>query len=126
MVTSASMTVNWRAKFEKRSGSPTWIQNTINGPRMESAPRSTFNRGLSDCCLADTELSPVASFPSSAPALARGSRGLFIVVEHDIGRGRLDAELAEHADDLAAVQRAVVHHVNHDLPGGKAAVAEEP
>src|SRR5450631_2636611 len=46
--------------------------------------------------------------------LARGSRGLFVVVKDDVRRGWLHAELAEHADDLAAVQRAVIHHVDHD------------
>ena len=58
--------------------------------------------------------------------LARGSRGLFVVVKHDVRRGRLDAELAEHADDLAAVERRVIHDVHHDLPGGKAGVTDEP
>ena len=45
-------------------------------------------------------------------------------VEHDIGRGRLDAELAEHADDLVAVQRAVIHDVHYDVSGGKAGVTD--
>ena len=31
----------------------------------------------------------------------------------------------EHADDLAPVQRAVIHHVHNDLPGGKAGVTDE-
>jgi len=30
--------------------------------------------------------------------------------------GGFTPELAEHADDLAPVQRAVIHHVHHDLP----------
>jgi hypothetical protein len=50
---------------------------------------------------------------------------LFVVVKHDIRRGRLHAELAEHADDLAAVQRAMVHDMHHDLPGGKAGVTDK-
>jgi len=45
------------------------------------------------------------------------SRQPFFVrrVKDDVGRGRLYPELAEHADDLAPVQRAVIHHVHHDL-----------
>ena len=50
---------------------------------------------------------------------------MFVVVKDDVGRGRLYPELAEHADDLAPVQRAVIHHVHHDLPGGKAGVTHE-
>jgi len=56
---------------------------------------------------------------------SHGSRGSFVVVKDDVRRGRLHAELAEHADDLAAVQRAVIHHVHHDLPGGKSGVTDE-
>ena len=52
-------------------------------------------------------------------------RGLLVVVKQHVRCGRLYAQLTEHADDLAAVQRAVIHHVHHDLPGGKAGVTDE-
>ena len=56
--------------------------------------------------------------------LAHG-RGLLVVVKKHVRSGRLYAQLSEHADDLAAVQRAVIHDVHHDLPGGKAGVTDE-
>lgn len=47
--------------------------------------------------------SALSERPGGRIMLASGSRSLFVVVKHNVGRGRLDAELAKHADNLAAM-----------------------
>jgi hypothetical protein len=81
---------------------------------VRNPARITRSHRISDCCFMVVR------------SLARCGCCLFVVVENNVRRRRLHAELAEHADDLAAMQRPVVHDVHHDLPGGEAGVADEP